>query len=548
MKNNKFDYKKKNSKPNFGFDTKEFSREIKEASRTDVGAISVKNKGDSFSVYGIIDRVVQTGGPTIFSISDGTGILALKAFEGAGVRSYPHIDVGDVVKAIFTVEEYNGELEGETSNIWKLTETEKKELIEKIARIEKERAKVTPIPFLVESPILEKLKERFTKAATEIRLAIIQSRPIIIRHHNDTDGYSAGFALERAILPLVEKQHLGNPKAAWEYFTRAPCAAPFYELEDSIKDTSLSLRNAAKFSNKMPLIVIVDNGSGPEDLMGILQGKVHGSDFIVVDHHKFDKDVITDKVLVHINPHLVGESGASISAGMLCAELARFVNSETKNISQIPALAGLADRIDLENEKLVNEYLKVAEKEGYSKELLKDLSLVIEYVSTRIRFLEAREYFGVVFGEPRAQQRKLVELLAPHIKELDAKGLKIAKENAIIEEIGGITLQKIMIEETFPGFGFFPKPGRSVGLVHDSLKNEGKVKLVTAGIMNTAITMRATSEADFSIHDFLAYVNKNAPNAFSEGGGHKNAGTISYLPKYKQQVSDLLEKFIKGKK
>ena len=80
MKNNKFDYKKKNSKPNFGFDTKEFSREIKEASRTDVGAISVKNKGDSFSVYGIIDRVVQTGGPTIFSISDGTGILALKAF------------------------------------------------------------------------------------------------------------------------------------------------------------------------------------------------------------------------------------------------------------------------------------------------------------------------------------------------------------------------------------------------------------------------------------------------------------------------------------
>jgi RecJ-like exonuclease len=545
MKNNKFDYKKKNSKPNFGFDTKEFSREVKEASRIDVGEITVKNKGESFSVYGMIDRVVQTGGPTIFYISDGTGILALKAFEGAGVRSYPHIDVGDVVKAVLTVEEYNGELEGETNNIWKLTENEKKELVEKIIRIEKERARVTPIPFLVHSPILEKLKERFTKAATEIRLAIIQSRPIIIRHHNDTDGYSAGFALERSILPLVEKQHLGNPKAAWEYFSRAPCAAPYYELEDSIKDTSLSLRNAAKFSNKMPLIVIVDNGSTQEDLMGILQGKVHGSDFIVVDHHKFDKDVITDKVLVHVNPFLEGESGASISAGMLCAELARFVNPETKNISQIPALAGLADRIDLENENLVNEYLKVAEKEGYSKELLKDLSLVIDYVSTRIRFLEAREYFEVVFGEPRSQQKKLVELLAPHIKELDAKGLAIAIENAILEEINGICLQKIMVEETFPGFGFFPKPGRSVGLVHDSLKNRGKEKLISVGIMNTALTIRATDKANFSVHDFIAHINKKLPNAFAEGGGHKNAGTVSYLPKYKQKVVELLEEFIK---
>ena len=61
--------------------------------------------------------------------------------------------------------------------------------------IERERASVKPIDFLVNDPILDKLKERFVQAATQIRLAIIRNRPIIIRHHNDTDGYSSGYAL-----------------------------------------------------------------------------------------------------------------------------------------------------------------------------------------------------------------------------------------------------------------------------------------------------------------------------------------------------------------
>ena len=136
------------------------------------------------------------------------------------------------------------------------------------------------------------------KAAHEIRLAIIQSRPIIVRHHNDTDGYCAGYALEKAILPLIVKEH-NSEKASYEYFSRAPSQAPFYEIDDSIRDTAMSLRNEAKFSNKMPLVIITDNGSTPEDLFAIMQGKVHGMEFIVIDHHYFDKDYIA-KDIFHI--------------------------------------------------------------------------------------------------------------------------------------------------------------------------------------------------------------------------------------------------------
>jgi len=343
------------------------------------------------------------------------------------------------------------------------------------------------------------------------------------------------------------KQH-SSLKAPWEFFLRAPCQAPFYEIDDSIRDMANSLRNVAKFSNKMPLIIIADNGSSPEDLMAIKQGKIHGAEFIVVDHHGFDKDVISEEVLTHINPFLVGESGADYSAGMLCTELARFVNPKVKNINQIPALAGYADKIELGNPEVMEKYMEIALKEGYTKELLADISLVIDYVSSKVRFMEVREYIEVLFGEPREQQKKLVSLMAPYIRELDRKGLEIGKASTVQEKIGDVLLQSIEIEKAFPGFGFFPKPGRAVGLIHDDFqKKEGVKALITAGIMNTAITLRATDEANFSVHELLNYLNEKLPNAFVSGGGHKNAGSINFIPAKKEEVVNCMKEFIRDR-
>jgi RecJ-like exonuclease len=544
-KNNKKNFK--NSKKNFKNSGKLNKKPMEKI--TEVSFIREVRDGskEKANVVGRVNRVIQTGGPTVFVISDGTGSFSLKGFVGPGERAFPDIDEGDSVKAFVKIEEFQGETEGEIIKIHKLDEKEHKEFLESIEKIEKDRAKVTPPDFMVKSVILDKLKDSFVKAATEIRLAIIQDRPIIVRHHNDADGYSSGFSLERAILPLIVDQH-GSEKAGWEFFQRAPCQAPFYEIDDSIRDTALSLRNVAKFSNKMPLIIIADNGSSPEDLMAIKQGKVHGADFIVIDHHFFDEDVISPEVKVHINPFLVGESGSKYSAGMLCSELARFINPKVQNISQIPAMSGFADRIDLENPEVMQDYLKISEVEGYTKDLLSDIALVIEYVSAKVRFMEVREYIEVLFGEPRDKQKELVSLMAPYIRNMDKKGLAIGKSNANIEKIGNVTLQTIYIEESFPGFGFFPKPGRAVGLVHDDLqKREGITSLVTAGIMNTAITLRATDEANFSVHELMDYIKEKIPDSFVEGGGHKNAGSLSFIPNKRNEIVELLKEFIKSR-
>lgn len=520
-------FNKKNTKP-------VYTKQIKD--------INFKDK--TVNVVAQISRIVQTGGPTIFVAVDGTGTLSLKGFVSPGERAFANINEGDCVKATIEIGEFQGEMEGNIKKIFKLEKQEKEKFLKKLEEIELERAKVDAPDFLVESEILNKLKSRFSEAAQQIRLAIIQGRPIIVRHHNDCDGYSSGFALERAIIPLIVAEHK-NEKSAWEFFTRAPCTAPFYEIDDSIRDAANSLRNVAKFSNKMPLIIIADNGSSPQDLMAIKQGKIHGSDFIVVDHHHFDEDLISKEVKVHINPFLVEEDGSSFSAGMLCVELARFINPKVENVKQIAAMAGFADRIDLKNPNVMQDYLKIAEEEGYSKELLGDISLVIAYISAKVRFMEVREYIEVLFGEPRDKQKELISLLTPYIRDLDAKGLVIAKDNSNTKEINDKTLQSINIDEVFPGFGFFPKTGRVVELLHGDLLSQGKIKsLITIGIMNTAITIRATDEANFSVHKLINFLKSKLPNAFVNGGGHKNAGSISFLPNRKDDVLELLEEFI----
>ena len=498
--------------------------------------------GEGFSITGVIEKVVQTGGPTVFYVNDGSGLLALKAFEKAGVRAYAHVDVGDAVKVALTLSEYNGEMEGEVSTMHRLNEDEQAGFEKRLRQRELERAHVDPPAFLVTSVLLDKLKDRFVKAATAIRLAVFQNRPIIVRHHNDTDGYSAGYALERAILPLVEQQHTGSPKATWEFYTRAPCAAPMYEIDDSIRDTAHSLSNAAKFSNKMPLVLIVDTGSGAEDLLGIQQGRVHGIDFIVVDHHRFEKDVISDETLVHINPFLVDEDGATFSAGMLCTELARFINPVV-DIVQIPAMAGMADRIN--NPDVMKAYETLAAQKGYDTQLLADIATVIDFVSAKLRFMEAREYIEVLFGEPMAQQKKLVAVLAPYIRELEAKGLAIAQSAAQVETIKGVHLQTIDIEKTFSR-GFYPKPGRCVSMLHDHYQVTKKTtKVVTLGVMPDALTIRGSDDIEFSVPELITYLNKKLPEAFVEGGGHRNAGSIKFVPSKHADVLKLVKEYIK---
>ena len=62
-----------------------------------VADIGDKQLKKNVIVAGLVDKVVQTGGPTIFALVDGTGNLSLKGFISPGERAYPEIDAGDYI-------------------------------------------------------------------------------------------------------------------------------------------------------------------------------------------------------------------------------------------------------------------------------------------------------------------------------------------------------------------------------------------------------------------------------------------------------------------
>ena len=139
MKNKKFNKKFGNKNNNRkSFNKKSFDRSndrpkfqrLDDAKELSFENINLDLLKDKVKVKGTIERVVQTKGPTIFIVSDGTGSLALKGFQKPGERAFPEIDIGDNIKSIIEISEFDGQLEGEIKNISKLTDEESKILSE----------------------------------------------------------------------------------------------------------------------------------------------------------------------------------------------------------------------------------------------------------------------------------------------------------------------------------------------------------------------------------------------------------------------------------
>jgi len=47
------------------------------------------------------------------------------------------------------------------------------------------------------------------------------------------------------------------------------------------------------------------------------------------------------------------------------------------------------------------------------------------------------------------------------------------------------------------------------------------------------------------MHELIKYLNNKSLNSFVQGGGHKNAGSITFLPNKQKEILELLKEFIK---
>ncbi|NYT05224.1 MAG: phosphoesterase [Methanomicrobiales archaeon] len=495
--------------------------------------------GRTVMVEGEVAQIKQTSGPTIFTIVDETGTENAAAFIEAGVRAYPEVVVGDMVGILGEVMQRNNQLQIEVASLAVLSPDEADTVRERINRALDDRAEPEEIPFLVESEVLEKLRPELRKIAKIIRKAVFTAQPIVLRHHADADGISAAVAVETAVIALIRES--GADFDAENYlFKRAPSKAPFYEIEDVTRDLDFATKDSVRFGQKMPLILMMDNGSTEEDEPSYRMARVYDLSIVVVDHHHPDASV--DQFLeAHVNPyHAGGDFG--ITAGMLGTELARFIFPEVEErIRHIPAVAAVGDRSEAPER---NRYLALV-ADTCSEEHCKEIALALDYEQFWLRFNDGREIVRDILNLNRNPERhaRLVALLVREANLAIEEQLRASMPH-VQEQLlqNGARLFSLDVEIYAHRFTF-PPPGKTSGEVHDRLcRRHAGSAVVTLGVGPDFAVIRSRGVL-LNIPRMVRELREEIDGGGVNGGGHLVVGSIKFVEGMRDTViARLIEK------
>ena len=489
-----------------------------------------KMVGKQIMIKGEVIQVKQTGGPTIFTVADDSGLVFCAAFERAGVRAHPEIDSEMIVRIIGEVSLRNNQVQVEIKSMKRLWGGEASAVKDKIEQAIDRRAEPSATEFLVPSEIMTRLLPAMKQVAKEIRRAVLKSQPIVVRHHADADGITAAVAIENAILPLIKE--VGGPDAEYYNYRRAPSKAPFYELEDVTKDLTYALEDQTRHGQKMPLIVLMDNGSTEEDVPAMRQAQVYGMEMLVVDHHHPHK-IVDQFLIAHVNPaHQGGDFG--VTTGMLATEIARMIHPEVEEkIRHFPAVSAVGDRSEAPEAAL---YIKLVE-DKYGRDDLKKVALALDYEAFWLRFNEGRGLINDILCLGRLDRhRRIVELLCEQANSAIDEQLRASMGNVKSTKLPNGIIMNVLDVENFAHKFTFPPPGKTSGEVHDRLckKFEGK-PVVTIGYGPDFAVLRSRA-VRMNIPQMVKELMEEIPNGGVSGGGHLVVGSIKFVGGMRKDV------------
>lgn len=501
----------------------------KEIARSLASELS-KLVGKQIMIKGEVIQVKQTGGPTIFTVADESGLVFCAAFERAGVRAYPDIDSDMMARVIGEVSLRNNQVQVEIRSMKRLWGGEATEVKDRIEEAIDRRAEPSETEFLVESEIMTKLLPAMKRVAKEIRRAVLKSQPIVVRHHADADGITAAVAIEMAILPLIRE--VGGQDAEYYNYRRAPSKAPFYELEDVTKDLTYALEDQTRHGQKMPLIVLMDNGSTEEDVPAMRQAQVYGMDMLVVDHHHPHK-IVDPFLIAHVNPaHQGGDFG--LTTGMLATEIARMIHPPVEEkIRHFPAVSAVGDRSEAPE---AARYIKLVE-DRYARDDLKKVALALDYEAFWLRFNEGRGLINDILCLGRLDRhRRMVDLLCEQANAAIDEQLRASMGNVKSTKLPNGIIMNVLDVENFAHKFTFPPPGKTSGEVHDRLckKFSGK-PVVTIGYGPDFAVLRSRA-VKMNIPQMVKELMEEIPNGGVSGGGHLVVGSIKFVGGMRKEV------------
>ncbi|MFP9059311.1 DHH family phosphoesterase [Natrialbaceae archaeon A-chndr2] len=496
------------------------------------------NVGEQIHLEGEIVQVKQTGGPTIFHIADEDGVVPCAAFEEAGVRAYPSLEVGDVVRVTGTPENREGSVQIEVDGLSTLEGDDARDARDRLEAALEERAQPHDVEPLIEWPAFEKLRDNLREVATLLRRTVLEGRPIRVRHHADGDGMCAAVPVQLALENFIAEVHQ-DADASEHLIKRLPAKAPFYEMEDATRDLNFALEDRSRHGQQLPLLLMLDNGSTAEDVPAYETLSHYDIPIVAIDHHHPDPEAVGDLLDAHVNPYLHDED-YRITTGMLCVELARMIDPGlTDDLRHIPAVAGVSDRSKAD---AMGQYLELAAENGYDETRLRDVSEALDYAAFWLRYNSGDHLIQDVLELSDADEtrhRKLVSLLAERSRRDVDRQLGDAMDHVEHERLeSGAHLYRIDVEHYAHRFTY-PAPGKTTGEIHDRKITETGDPVITIGYGPDFAVLRSDG-VRLDIPRMVSELEDELPGAGVSGGGHLVVGSIKFLAGKREAVIDAL--------
>jgi len=466
---------------------------------------------------GEIVSIRQTGGPTVFELRDETGVVDCAAFVEAGVRAYPEVELGDIVRLDGEVERRRGELQVETDEL-SLLEADEREAVEgRLADALTDRARPDRIDPIGDHDAVAAMEAPLLDVAEAIRRAVLESRPVVIRHPATADGYVAGAAIERAVLPLVREEH-ARSDAEYHYIVRRPLDDAVYGMDAATKDATRMLQDRDRHDEKLPLFCFVGAASTADSADGLGLLGVYGAERIVLDSIAADTDVddAAEQVVT------AGENAADLSVGALTATLAAALNPEVADDMQhLPAVSYWEDTPDA--------YTDAAAAAGYDAEQVTDIREAVALEAYYQSYQDKRELItDLLFDDAGGVAGHIAE----QFRQKRDTELSTAQANLESDERAGVSMAVLDTEQFSHRFDF-----PSTELLLDELhraEREGEA-FVTAGVGMDELYLRSSRPLD--IRGIAEAAAEAAPEAGITARGIRE-GRIEFLAGKREAARD----------
>jgi RecJ-like exonuclease len=443
--------------------------------------------GDPVRVEGRVAAVRQTGGPTVFSLHDESGTVDCAAFEEAGVRAYPDVEQSAVVAIEGRVERHREDLQVEASGLTVLEDEERESVESRMEEALAEQAQPAAVEPLVEGETDR--GEEVRDLAGLIRRAVLDSRPVIVRHDASADGYVAASAIERATLPLVRTEH-AQSDAEYHYFDRRPLGEGVYDMDSATRDVTNMLDANERHDEKLPLFVFCGvGGTGASE---------DGLELLAL--YDVERAVIAEGNASDVET-LVDTDGTTASA--LAANVAVHINPDVRGeVEHLPAVSFWEDAPE--------EYADLAAGAGYDAERARNLRESVALVANYQAYEDKRELVADLLFDGRTS---LAARLSTQFREKLDGAVETAEAHLERREVDG-TVMNVLDTDAFTHRYDFPPTDLLCDELFRRTRDDAPILL---GVGEDELSLRHTGDLD--LEGVAEDIAERAPEAAVSVGG-----------------------------